>query len=725
MYVSKLGDLSGEDEDDMIEQLCWGTKSNEDDDDDEDDTMDEPTEDDDDVFSDSDDDKDKKSKSSKKKTQEEEDEEQEPLALLVIHAAMHMLFLPQFTCDFYESQSDVPISSKGKKKSKKHKAPEEQDEDKEMRLDAGMNINMIDQDGVSLQPKPMSIIWNAGCGVSPDHPEFEGQTRKYDRNRLEVLRLLLAATCDPLFCTPEDYNPLLSRWLAITTAADAPNATCLFYSLLNTVLSFEPSKSAMTSADTATHLKLVETSLQILVVLLDAGIPSDPEPMYSSSNGQECVGIETASKSGFNIFRTLLCRIRTRKEFTFIFKGIARLLKTCYEGTGFVNTPAKLMNCHQEILILLWKLLEENPLFLQHVLTQMDVNEIVVPMCYLMFISRRDPARIGLVHICTFILLKLSGSRSFGVNVNKPFKIKLPCELPLFSGSHADLISIVLHKLIVNGAYKLVPLYSCFITIICNFSPYWRSISLVSSVKLVNLFELFSSPKFLYSSKNAHKQLSLLLEVFNNMIQYQYTGNQHLVYALIRRKDAFGRLANLSLARAQSQCEKIYGTAEDKKEEEESDDENASKTSDADDDQAEERSALSEKEDGGIFMPNEAWMSELKATLSMETVTRLLQHLSPVVDELCSQKNGVVDETEILEVLKDVTMVGLLPVPHAIVIRKYQPNQYTSLWFTAYLWGVVFMKNDANIFDGEGVQLFQVGNTGALIDQQQQQHQQQ
>jgi hypothetical protein len=37
--------------------------------------------------------------------------------------------------------------------------------------------------------------------------------------------------------------------------------------------------------------------------------------------------------------------------------------------------------------------------------------------------------------------------------------------------------------------------------------------------------------------------------------------------------------------------------------------------------------------------------------------------------------------------------VGLLPVPHPIVIRKYQANQYTSLWFTAFLWGVIFLRN--------------------------------
>lgn len=108
-------------------------------------------------------------------------------------------------------------------------------------------------------------------------------------------------------------------------------------------------------------------------------------------------------------------------------------------------------------------------------------------------------------------------------------------------------------------------------------------------------------------------------------------------------------------------------------------------------------------------MPNEAWIVELKASLPLETVTRLLQHVVPVVDELCNRKDGVVDETDILEVLTDITMVGLLPVPHAIVIRKYQPNQYTALWFTAFMWGVIFLRNqNPPIFDGKSVELFQV-----------------
>ena len=53
--------------------------------------------------------------------------------------------------------------------------------------------------------------------------------------------------------------------------------------------------------------------------------------------------------------------------------------------------------------------------------------------------------------------------------------------------------------------------------------------------------------------------------------------------------------------------------------------------------------------------------------------------------------------------------MGLLPVPHAIVIRKYQPNQMTNLWFTTFAWGVIFLRNqDLPLFDGSTITLFTI-----------------
>lgn len=190
--------------------------------------------------------------------------------------------------------------------------------------------------------------------------------------------------------------------------------------------------------------------------------------------------------------------------------------------------------------------------------------------------------QVGLIHLCTFLLLLLSGERSFGVGLNAAFTSKLPAEMPLFEGSHAggcrirehasartrafdtrpihlppgrvsgrvrippvlvehdartvpdacsrpspilsypftlacslpsnaipsihvqcltrarayaDLLLIVLHKLIVDGSPKLSTLYSCFLTIICNVTPY--------SKKWVRALQLLSQPLLPSSSSSS------------------------------------------------------------------------------------------------------------------------------------------------------------------------------------------------------------------------------
>lgn len=172
-------------------------------------------------------------------------------------------------------------------------------------------------------------------------------------------------------------------------------------------------------------------------------------------------------------------------------------------------------------------------------------------------------------------------------------------------------------------------------------------------------------------------------------------------------QDAFGRISSLTLRKAQEQCHKVYGDKNSVQY-----DADRARLANGDPKGVPVGEALmggNAMDAGDKFQPTEAWLSELKENLPLETVTRLLQHLVPVVDEIVATKSGVVDESEILEVLHEITMVGLLPVPHAIVIRKYQPNQYTALWFTAFMWGVIFLRNqNLPMFDGQCIELFQV-----------------
>jgi len=120
----------------------------------------------------------------------------------------------------------------------------------------------------------------------------------------------------------------------------------------------------------------------------------------------------------------------------------------------------------------------------------------------------------------------------------------------VFTGCHADLLIIVLHKLIVSGSEKLSALYSCFLTIICNISPYCKSLSSVASIKLINLLQLFVSPKFLFAAESNHMYVSMILESLNNIIQYQYEGNAQMIYSIIRRKEIFDSISELTLPAA-------------------------------------------------------------------------------------------------------------------------------------------------------------------------------
>lgn len=55
-------------------------------------------------------------------------------------------------------------------------------------------------------------------------------------------------------------------------------------------------------------------------------------------------------------------------------------------------------------------------------------------------------------------------------------------------------------------------------------SPYLKSLSMVAANKLLHLLEAFSTPWFLFSSLQNHHLVFFLLEVCNNIIQYQFDG---------------------------------------------------------------------------------------------------------------------------------------------------------------------------------------------------------
>uniref|UniRef100_A0AAQ5YF07 HID1 domain containing b n=1 Tax=Amphiprion ocellaris TaxID=80972 RepID=A0AAQ5YF07_AMPOC len=615
-------------------------------------------------------------------------------------------------------------------------------------------------------------IWESGVGFAQSPP----LNYIHDLNRTELLRLLLTCFSEAMYLPPSSDNNVLNPWVTFFCSTENRHALPLFTSLLNVVCAYDPVGYGIPY----NHLlfsdyreQLVEQAVQILIVTLehDGGVPHHPASP-SSMEEQESAGPE-------NLFVNYLSRIHREEDFDFVLKGLARLLTNPLTQTYLPNSTKKIQ-FHQELLVLFWKLCDFNKKFLFFVLKSSDVLDILVPILYYLNDARADQSRVGLMHIGVFILLLLSGERNFGVRLNKPYSIHVPMDIPVFTGTHADLLIVVFHKIITTGHQRLQPLFDCLLTIVVNVSPYLKSLSMVAANKLLHLLEAFSTCWFLFSAAQNHHLVFFLLEAFNNIIQYQFDGNCNLVYAIIRKRNVFHQLANLpsdpasiqkALQRKKKSPDVISRTSSqetvsmegshpavpaepgtlkaslvaipgiDKLTEKSqvsedgtmvsvpktdsphtthSDQSAAAGTSDTESNsgrdnedvfytEAEmERRRLSSASSTSFWAPTPEWVLSWKCKLPLQTIMRLLQVLVPQVEKICIDK-GLTDESEILKFLQHGTLVGLLPVPHPILIRKYQANAGTAMWFRTYMWGVVYLRNvDPPIWYDTDVRLFEI-----------------
>nr|XP_006635244.1 PREDICTED: protein HID1 [Lepisosteus oculatus] len=618
-------------------------------------------------------------------------------------------------------------------------------------------------------------IWEAGVGFAQSPP----LNYIHDLNRTELLKLLLTCFSEAMYLPPSSENNILNPWVTFFCSTDNRHALPLFTSLLNVVCAYDPVGYGIPY----NHLlfsdyreQLVEHAVQILIVALEheGGVAASSPPLEGPNStaaleDQDPVGPD-------NLFVNYLSRIHREEDYHFILKGVARLLTNPLIQTYLPNSTKKIQ-FHQELLVLFWKLCDFNKKFLFFVLKSSDVLDVLVPILYYLNDARADQSRVGLMHIGVFILLLLSGERNFGVRLNKPYSVRVPMDIPVFTGTHADLLIVVFHKIITSGHQRLQPLFDCLLTIVVNVSPYLKSLSMVAANKLLHLLEAFSTPWFLFSASQNHHLVFFLLEVFNNIIQYQFDGNCNLVYAIIRKRNVFHQLANLpsdtsSIQKALQRKKKSPDAISRTNSQEAVSMEGSRPAVPAEPgtlktsliatpgiDKLTEKSQVSEdgtmvsvqqtdspqtpSDNGGIagasdtesnsgrdnedvfyteterrrlssvssvsqWTPTPDWVLSWKTKLPLQTIMRLLQVLVPQVEKICIDK-GLTDESEILKFLQHGTLVGLLPVPHPILIRKYQANAGTAMWFRTYMWGVIYLRNvDPPIWYDTDVKLFEI-----------------
>ncbi|CAK5083118.1 unnamed protein product [Meloidogyne enterolobii] len=588
-------------------------------------------------------------------------ENRPPLGSLLLNALSHFLFCPNFT--------------------------------------VGLNIKSLSK------IDSCEYIWQSGVGFAGKPPS----SAVYDANRTEILKLLLVCFSEIIYNRETEISKI--RWITCFTSAENRNVLPIFTSLLNIICSYDPVGLGVPFnylLMTDFREPLVKVSLQFLIVCLDKD---------SHSKNEEDGYAE-------NYFINYLSRIHREEDFDFILKGFTRLLNNQLQATYFPKSLKKI-EFHQELLVLLWKCCEFNQKFLYFILKTSDMLDILVPILYHLNDSRTDPSRIGLVHMSVFLILLLSGERNFGVRLNKPFTSRGIIDVPIFTGTHADLLIIVFHKLITSGNHKLQSLFDCLLTIIVNVSPYLKSLSMVTANKLVHLVEAFSTPWFMFSSPTNHHLIFFILEMFNNIIQYQFdaqglrkgkkpvpkdseeesAGEITQIGEKNEIRAPIGPTSTLAQTPAIDVMTTNYEAKEGKNEQKQMPKEKKGENSK---EKLENEKKKDEEEEEWIATPE--WVESWKSKLPLQTIMRVLQILVPQVEKICIDK-GLTDESEILKFLQHGTLVGLLPVPHPILIRRYIANEGTNNWFRTYTWGVIYLRNvDPAIWYDTEVNLFEIQN---------------
>eukprot|EP00960_Hanusia_phi_P016041 472513-Hanusia_phi.AAC.3 len=206
-----------------------------------------------------------------------------------------------------------------------------------------------------------------------------------------------------------------------------------------------------------------------------------------------------------------------------------------------------------------------------YILRAGDINELVVPMLYFMYEGRKDPSKIGETKTnCTLVqvidracrphpYLYFHSPASIG---REEFLRQLERVLPQeVACNHADLLYIVIHKLMTDGCFdenpmsfdvvlrdstlscairpagphKLDTLYDCFLTTMSNVSPYIKTFCMPAALRATNLFEMFSKKSKLLTNEQYPRSLNSPTCAIS----------PHCFEQILRRKKVFAELSEI------------------------------------------------------------------------------------------------------------------------------------------------------------------------------------
>lgn len=431
----------------------------------------------------------------------------------------------------------------------------------------------------------------------------------------------------------------------------------LLFSLLGLTLDYDPHGLGVPYGGIFSGKKeenIVSLALQVLGLLLQCGgnLHIADEVALLSRKPQELLG-ETSPILpcvDSNVFHIFLARIAAEHEVEFIGDGIATIFGTVSEERRSYLPGSTRLPCFlPELLVLVYHFcgcgdFVKGLCSSQRRDSDLDAPSLADSVLQLGFQGPPENVKEDdVVYIVMITLLRLTAHREFCDKLNEEYDGDVPDDLPDFKGSYADLVALAALKAASDkiGTSQVNHLHRCIVEVafctLCNISSFAEGLCMETCHRLFKLFERMSKVSVLRKGRSSiGVWLPHILQVFQNIVQYQYGPNVDIIYGLMTREAMLRDLVSL--------CNEAPGAIADQTK-----DTNGSGTA--------------------ASMPQE-WWDQVQARL--HPVTMLLNAVVPTLTAEV-EKNEVSSPADAKKFLPR-TALGLLPVPHAFELRSIRGN---------------------------------------------------
>jgi hypothetical protein len=479
-----------------------------------------------------------------------------------------------------------------------------------------------------------NIVWGRRGGVGGVpllRPGYHAVPDQMLETRIEIIRMGLVLLCGPLFQSMGEYKNRIPVFNNLISSGDFIHTANFFMSLVFSVLDYE-----------TTHY-----AVPVISSVLHSDDTSRGERLATSALTLINVLVDPPNREeDINVFREIVGGgLWSEKDDELV--NFVRFLKSKVMGlfggrkkVGVTQTY-ELKNKNGFVLFIFNLLMLSPGDALMDEIRHQWGSDLVLAMLSLLVVHASDPAQVGLVHSTSFVLLRLSTNREFVLEV---FRREYKGEIDhiflkgLISTKIADIFFHTLLRLL-SANVVAESLGEMWLTILCNLSPLvGGGLSGPTAIALVSSLEKMSRPGWLLKQPQRYHSISFLLETINSILQYQYDGSSPLVYELILRGGKI--LASL------------------------------------------------DSMSGQLHVYNEEW----KQVGLLEPLRQLIAYLGPRIEDECVKREGEIGYEEVSDMIRKISLVGVIPAPRPIVVRQLHMNEQTRLWFTSLLYGIVFIS---------------------------------